>query len=180
MIVSAVARRYARAVLAAAIPARAEEQVLSDLAALDAALEANPAVRVKLRSPVLGLRRKAELVRAAVAAWNPSPVVARLLTTLADNGRAHLIREVLSAFRQELDRHRGIVEAQVATPAPLDPDSRKRLERSLGKLTGKTVRLVERTDPALLAGVVARIGSVVYDASVLARIERIRGALAGE
>lgn len=180
MIVSAVARRYAKAVLRAAMTARREDEILAELESLAEALSGSPVVRAKLRDPVLPRKRKTELVKAVLDAWKPSELTARLLLALAENGRMHLVPEVGQGYREELDRARGIVEAEVTSATPLDARSRSSLERALRALTSKSVRIIEKSDPSILGGVVARIGGIAYDASVVARIEKMRATLAGE
>ena len=69
------------------------------------------------------------------------------------------------------------MRAEVTTASPIGPDRAQAIERGLAKATGRTVRLGVRTDPALIGGVVARIGDTIYDGSVTTQLERMKKRL---
>jgi F-type H+-transporting ATPase subunit delta len=74
---------------------------------------------------------------------------------------------------------RRVVTAELTTAMPLPDSQRATLVAALGRAAGAEVALTERVDPALIGGVVARVGSVVFDGSVLTQIERMRRRLIG-
>ena len=65
----------------------------------------------------------------------------------------------------------------MTTAAPLPPDRAKALEQSLAEVTGRTVLLATAVDPSIIGGVVARIGSTVYDGSVTRQLEKMKERL---
>ena len=71
-----------------------------------------------------------------------------------------------------------IVRAEVTTAVTLSPDRAKAVEQSLARMTGRTVTLETRMDPSIIGGVVARIGSTVYDGSVATQLRKMREQLA--
>ena len=85
--------------------------------------------------------------------------------------------DLAAAYRERLLNHQNIVRAEVTSAAPLSPEKTKALEDSLSKVTGKKIDLSVSVDPELLGGVVARIGSTVYDGSVKTQLERMRQQL---
>jgi F-type H+-transporting ATPase subunit delta len=70
------------------------------------------------------------------------------------------------------------VRADVTTARDLTPDQTAILETEISRVAGKKAKLKFSTDPALVAGVVARIGSTVYDGSVRGQLDRLRTKLA--
>ena len=82
------------------------------------------------------------------------------------------------AYEALLDERLGYVRADVSSAHPLSNLQRANLEVELSRLAGKKAKLKFSTDPALLAGVVARVGSTVYDGSVRGQLERLRAKLA--
>jgi F-type H+-transporting ATPase subunit delta len=80
---------------------------------------------------------------------------------------------------QVLDERAGVIGAQVTSARPVSSDNRTLLEEKLAEMTGKKVRLAFDTDQSLLAGIVARIGSTIYDGSVRNQLERLGEELAG-
>jgi F-type H+-transporting ATPase subunit delta len=69
------------------------------------------------------------------------------------------------------------VRGTVLAAAPLGPDKVSALERSLSAATGKKVQLETQVDPSLIGGVVARIGSTVYDGSIRTQLQKVRQQL---
>jgi F-type H+-transporting ATPase subunit delta len=73
--------------------------------------------------------------------------------------------------------HRGIVRGTVTSAAPLAPEKVSALERSLSDATGKQVQFDLQVDPSLIGGVVAQIGSTVFDGSIRTQLQKIRQQL---
>ena len=105
-------------------------------------------------------------------------LLAKLLGLLAERDRLVLVPALLAAYRDRLLEFRHVVRAEVTTTVPLAPERAKNIEASLARLTGRTVALSTKVDPALIGGVVTRIGSTVYDASVTRHLERMKEKLA--
>jgi F-type H+-transporting ATPase subunit delta len=70
------------------------------------------------------------------------------------------------------------VRAEVTTATPLPADRAREIEQSLARATGRTVALTTRVAPEMIGGLVARVGSTVYDASVTTQLEKMRQQLA--
>jgi len=88
-----------------------------------------------------------------------------------------LLPDLLETYRARLLEHQNVVRAEVTTAAPLSDDRRKVIERSLAQVTGRTVVLTTRVAPEMIGGLVARIGSTVYDGSVTTQLEKMRQRL---
>jgi F-type H+-transporting ATPase subunit delta len=82
------------------------------------------------------------------------------------------------AFEIELDARLGFVRAEVSSAQQLDREQTAALEAGLTQLTGKQVRARFQVDPALIGGVVARIGSTVYDGSIRGQLDNLRRQIA--
>jgi F-type H+-transporting ATPase subunit delta len=99
------------------------------------------------------------------------------LYVVIDHRRVHEIPAMVESFEVLLDEHLGFVRADVASAKPLNDAQKAALEVQLTRMAGKQAKLNFQTDPALVAGVVARIGSKVYDGSVRGQLERLRSTL---
>jgi len=89
------------------------------------------------------------------------------------------LRDVAERFAQVLDERSGVVSASVTTAKPIPEDLKNQLRDTLAAATGRTVRVTFNTDEAIIGGVVARIGSTIFDGSVQNRLERLSDELAG-
>ena len=103
--------------------------------------------------------------------------VKKLLVLLTGQRKLVYLQDLAEAYRERLLAHQNVVRAEVTSAAPLSPAKTKALEESLSRVTGKKVELSVSVDPELLGGVVAKIGSTVYDGSVRTQLARMRQEL---
>jgi len=102
---------------------------------------------------------------------------ARLAQAEAD-ARSRSDAKLVDTIEEMNARHLKIVQAEVTTAGPLPAEDAARLQQRLGSLIGRTVTLTTRVDPALIGGMVTRIGSTVYDGSVATQLAALRQRLA--
>jgi len=176
---SVAANRYARALIDALYPAKAEAG-REQLVRLNALLDEKPEARRLFENPTVpGDKRKAFLKEIADALGFSSEI-RNFIGILIDRNRLDLLGEITKAYGRFLDEKSGIVRADVITAKPLDGAAERELVASLEKATGKQVRMKVSVDPALLGGVVARVGSTIYDGSLLQQLKSFKARLAQE
>lgn len=172
------ALRYARALLDVAIKERANlEEIEGDLAGFADLFTQYPALEKVLLNPAVPVPRKRAAVSAVLASAPVTPMVGKLLLLLADRDRLVLLPDLLAAYRDRMLEYRQVVRAEVTTATPIDATRAQQIQNSLAKTTGRTVTLSTRVDPRIIGGLVARIGSTVYDGSVVRQLERMRERL---
>jgi F-type H+-transporting ATPase subunit delta len=175
---STAATRYARALLDVAVKERADlDQIERELASFVDLLARYPALERVLLNPVVPVPRKRAAMDALTREASAPPILAKLLGLLAERDRLVLVPAMLAAYGDRLLDYRNVVRAEVTTTAPLSPERTKTLESSLARLTGRTVALSTKVDPGIIGGVVTRIGSTVYDASIARQLERMKEKL---
>jgi F-type H+-transporting ATPase subunit delta len=174
----AAAARYARAVLDVAIKEKANpEQIEREFADFAALLDAQPALKKVLTNPAVPVPRKRAAMAALVERTGLTPIVSKLLVLLAERDRLILLPDLLAAYRDRLADYRKIVRAEVTTAAPLSPERVQQIQKNLAEVTGRSVTLQTRVDPTILGGLVAKVGSVVYDASITRQLEKLKQRL---
>jgi F-type H+-transporting ATPase subunit delta len=171
------ANRYARALFDVA-------QQEGDVAAVGQALAAMADVfreHAEIIQPALNHgvpdAIKRTIVEAIADKVGSNPQVRKLIGVLAEGGRFDLLPYVADAYRERLLAHQNVVRADVTSAVPLTPENIKALETSLAGATGKRVELSTSVDKDLLGGLVARIGSTVYDGTVRTQLNKIRQTL---
>jgi F-type H+-transporting ATPase subunit delta len=174
MNITTIANRYARALADVSAERGVVDQVLADLTKFDGLLGSHAELRQVLATPTISLERKRGVLDALLARLTFQPTTVNFLQLLLANGRLHQLDQMLRALSRELDARAGIVAAEITTARELNGDQRDALERQLSTATGGRVRLQFRTDPALLGGLVARIGSTVYDGSIRNQLTQLR------
>ena len=179
MTLATAARRYARALFDVVLKQQGDlDRTGRELDEFAAMMAGNPALHAVIANPAVPASRKRAMVDALVAqAGTLSEPVARTLALLADRDRLALVPQIARAYGERLMDHRQIVRAEVTTAVPLDADRTKAIAEALGKATGRQVLVESKVDGAILGGVVARVGSIVYDGSVARQLERMKEQL---
>jgi len=173
----ASARRYARALFDVVSKSGDVDAALVELKALGSAISSHADLRRALTSPGVPLGAKQNVMRDVLGLQPVSKIVARLLTLVVENDDIDEIEQIVEAFEQRvLDLHH-VVRADITSAVPLPDDKVRAIEASLAEASGARVVITPRVDPAILGGVVAKVGSRVYDGSVARHLARIRARL---
>ena len=104
----------------------------------------------------------------------------RFIKAIADNGRLDILREIREAVAQRVDKSKNIQSVTLTCAAPPADEDLSALRAGLEKALGCQVRVETRQDPAILGGVIARVGSTIYDGSISGRLNRLRRELVKE
>ncbi len=172
---TAVARVYAQALFDAAREAGVVERVGRELGDFAAALAASAALRHVLHDPQVDAGGKRRVV--AELTHDAHPLLANALQLMLQKGRAPAIPGVAEHYAGLAAREADLVNVEVITAVALSASARERLVERVRAATGRRVQLAERVDPAVIGGLVLRIGDVIVDGSVRARINQLRRRL---
>jgi F-type H+-transporting ATPase subunit delta len=175
-----LAKRYAKALLAAIDHPAVAEGADAFLQAVVAATETSAELRDVMLNPAIPRQVRRAVLGALAREQQASPLVASFLAVVADHGRAEALPAIAEAFRAVKDQAVGVVPATLTTAAPLPADLVARANAVLEKLASRKVRLTCEVEPALLGGAVARIGSTVYDGSLSTQLGALRRRMAEE
>ena len=99
---------------------------------------------------------------------------------LADRRRLELLPDLAAVYTERLLEHQNVIQADVTTAAPIGPETAEAIAASLRSATGKQITMRVAVDPSLLGGVVARVGSTVYDGSVRTQLKKMRDQLVAQ
>ena len=182
------ANRYARAILEVAVKeaqgvggasavGETLQRIEQELAAFAELFNQHPTLEKVLLNPAVPVPQKRAAVIALTDRAQALPIVAKLLVVLAERDRLVLVPDLLAQYRERLLDYQNVVRAQVTTAMPLGTDRAKAIEASLARVTGRTVRLATAVDPTIIGGVVARIGSTIYDGSVTRQLQKMKARL---
>jgi F-type H+-transporting ATPase subunit delta len=173
----ASARRYGRALFDVVSKSGDVDAALAELKAIGDAVAGHADLRKALTSPGVPLGIKQNIARELLALQPPSKIVARLVSLIVENDDMDEMDLIVDAFEQRvLDLHH-VVRAEITSAVPLSSDRVAAIEAALASATGSRVVVTPRVDAALLGGVVAKVGSRVYDGSIARHLARIRARL---
>jgi F-type H+-transporting ATPase subunit delta len=180
---AAAAARYARALFDVARRNATEGkpgdpvQVGADLNAFVFLVSSSEELQRAMLNPALPPAPKLNIVQALLQASPLSQPVSRLLAMLAERDRIALLPDIATSYQERLLDFQKVVQAEVTTAVPLPADKAEALRASLAQATGRQVLLQTSVDPSILGGVVAKVGSRVFDGSVARHLERVKAQL---
>ncbi len=174
---SAVAERYAAALVDVAVERKNSETIKRNLAAFVEAFSSVADLRNALESPALNAEVKRKVIAEVAGKMGLDVAVRNFIYLVVDHRRTEILPEMEEAFLSELNERLGIVEAEVTSAHELNDDEKRQLRTVLEQRTGKKVEARFQIDGALLGGAIVRLGSTIYDGSVRDQLKRLREQL---
>lgn len=171
--------RYALALFELARDSKSIEAVEASLATVRDALTQSADFRTLTTSPMIARGAAVRSVLAVADQLGLDVTTRSFLGVLAENRRLAQLPAIVRAFRQLASRHRGEVAAEVTSAHPLDEDQVDALKQQLRRRVGRDVTVDLSVDPALLGGLVVRIGSQMIDSSIRTRLNSLAHAMKG-
>ncbi|HEY0727173.1 MAG TPA: ATP synthase F1 subunit delta [Pyrinomonadaceae bacterium] len=179
MSIQTVARRYASALADVIIERREEREVQKEIEVWASMIDSNPQLKEVFANPTVAYDQKRTVLEELISRTRVRETTASFLRVLLRNQRLAQLPEVSARLGQVLDERAGVVAAEITTARPIPEELKKSLHDTLASATGRTVRLTFATDEAIIGGLVARIGSTVFDGSVENNLERLAEGLVG-
>jgi len=176
---ASLAGRYASALFDLARDQRQIDSVGRSLDALSQALVDSKDFAELASSPLVRRDAAGQAVAAIAPPIGLDPITANFLGVLARNGRKGELRNVIRAFRRLASEHRGEVTADVTTARPLNDEQVSALKSQLRTRAGRDVAIDATVDPAILGGIVVKLGSQQIDASIRTKLNRLASAMKG-
>jgi len=171
-----IARVYARALFDAAREVRAVEPVGCDLGDFVAALAASASLRDALADPQIDTTAKQRILVEITRGGHP--LVANTIQLMLDRGRFDLVAELREAYEALAATEADLVKVEVTSAMELTAAAREKIAARVAEAAGRRVELAARVDPGIIGGLVLRVGDVIVDGSVQARIRQLRRRLA--
>jgi F-type H+-transporting ATPase subunit delta len=172
-----VANRYARALADVVAASGDYRKVLEELQDFERAYRESPELKEVFASPAVALPQKMKVLEAIGQKLGESPVTLNFLRVLLANYRMPLLEEAVQAYRKIANDRLGVVQVTISSASDLSEAERENVAGRFRELTGKQVELEFRLESELLGGILAQIGSTVYDGSVRGNLARMREQL---
>jgi F-type H+-transporting ATPase subunit delta len=154
------------------------QDALAQLREFDALAQQSKELRTALESPAVSPSRKRAVIGKFAEMLGSSGTIRNFLFVLSDKRRLSALHEIVDAFDVQLDARLGFVRVEVTSAQQLEQGEIDSLTQRLAGITGKQIRMKLQLDPRLIGGVVARVGSTVYDGSLRGRLDTLSRHLA--
>jgi F-type H+-transporting ATPase subunit delta len=176
-IVSGVAGRYATALFELAQDAGSVDAVAADLARFDQLIATQPDVERFVRSPVFSADEQMKALNPILAAVGISGLAANFLRLVAAKRRLFAVRDMVRGFNAMVDKSRGIARAEVTLAETPSAKVLGDVRQALKDVAGENVAVEVKIDPAIIGGIVVKLGSRMVDASLRTKLNGIRTAM---
>ncbi len=173
-ILASVAGRYASALFELAKDEGKLAEVEKDVVTFQNMIGESEDLQRLVRSPVISSSDQAKAIAALAGKAGLSPLTSNFLKVIATSRRLFTLSDTLKAFRGILARHRGEVTADVTSAVPLSEAQLNTLKDTMRIEVGKDVQINTKVDPALLGGLVVKIGSRMIDSSLRTKLDSLK------
>lgn len=171
-------RRYAAVLFEVVNQTGEVSRAQRDLSAFVDVVAGHPQLQAVLASPsVPAAKKRAVLEQVLNASGEITDAVRRLVLMLAERDRLGSLAMIAEAFTTRVMAHEKIVDATIETATPMPEAQRTALAAALSTAADADVRLHDTVNPDIVGGIIARVGSVVYDASLTHQLEKMRQRL---
>jgi F-type H+-transporting ATPase subunit delta len=174
-----LAQRYAAALFELADTKHQLDAVAADLGSLAKMVADSADFRRLINSPVLSRTDQGRAVAALAEKAGLNTLTAKFLGLLAKNRRLFALPAIIGAFRKILATRRGEMTAEVWSARPLSAEQQAALADAIKRAHGAKVSMEVRQDPALLGGLVVKVGSRMIDSSIRTKLQKLQLAMKG-
>jgi F-type H+-transporting ATPase subunit delta len=176
-ITSGMAGRYATALFELARDTDAIDAVKGDLDRFDAMIAESPDLLRLVRSPVFSADEQIKALTAVLERAGIGGIAAKFLKLVTANRRLFAVRDMVKGYRELVAAHKGQATAEVTVAEELKSEHLDALRDALKAISGKTVDLAVKVDPAIIGGLVVKLGSRMVDTSLRTKLNAIRHAM---
>tara|TARA_R110002096_G_scaffold42143_3_gene113554 strand:+ start:33697 stop:34236 length:540 start_codon:yes stop_codon:yes gene_type:complete len=174
-----LSRRYAKALMAIGLEDGSYQRIGQDVASMANAIQASGELSSLLTNPVFPRDEREKIVLAILQRIGASQTVINFSKLLLDRERLNIVPDISRELDVMIDEKSGQITAEVTSAVPLNSMQQNELKTTLESLSGKKVLLSTKEDPALLGGLIAKVGDLVYDGSIRTQLQEL-GRTLGE
>ena len=172
-----MASRYAKALFDLAREADVVDVVKSELDRFDALVAQSTDLARLVRSPVFSAHEQLQALSAVLERAGIAGLAANFLKLVTSNRRLFAVRDMIKAFRELVAQHKGEMTAAVTVAEQLKDEHSQALRAALKVVSGKDVDLDIKIDPAIIGGLVVKLGSRMIDTSLRTKLNTIKHAM---
>jgi len=175
--ISGMPGRYAMALFELSSEAKAIDAVAGDLARFQTLLDGSKDLTRLVNSPVFSAEEQMNAIQAVLKKAKIIGLAANFISLVAKNRRLFAVPAMINGFQSLVAQARGEVTAEVTSAETLTEDQKKAFAAELKKALGRRAIIVEKVDPALLGGMIVKVGSRMVDNTLKSKLNSLRIAM---
>lgn len=177
---SSVAGRYARALFDLASENKAVAEVAKALAAFQALVTESPDLQRLMSSPVFKTEDQVSAVAALASKAGISGLALNFLNVMSSNRRLAAVPGAIASFNALVAQAKGETTAEVTSAEKLSAKQLADLKAALKSATGSDVAITAKVEPAILGGLIVKVGSRMMDNSLRTKLNSLQVAMKGQ
>ena len=175
-----LAKRYAKALFAVGKEENAFDAYGKVLNEISEVIVSVPEVEDALANPMYPVEVRAKVMEHLISQIQAPPqVMVNFLNLLVQKKRAGVLPDIAEVFRMMVDVEMNVCQGSVVTATELSGDLQEKLQATLEKITGKKVVLSTEVDPAIIGGMIAKVGDLVLDGSLITQLKGLKESIKG-
>jgi F-type H+-transporting ATPase subunit delta len=172
-----MAGRYATALFELALEQNAVDVVRADLDRFDSLMAESSDLARLVRSPLFTAEEQVRALDAVLERAGIGGLSAQFLRVVTTNRRLFAVRDIAKAYRMLVARARGEVTAEVTLAEQPSETHLSKIKATIAEVTGKDVQVEVKVDPAIIGGLVVKLGSRMVDTSLRTKLNAIKHAM---
>ena len=168
-----MAGRYAAALFELAVDGGELDNTAGDFNAFGKILDESEDLQRLISSPVFSAEDQEQAISAILKKVGIGGLVSNALRLITKNRRLYAAADIIKAFNALHARHKGEIEAEVTSAVELSADQLTELKSTLKSVMGQDVGLKTHVDPALLGGLIVKVGSKMIDSSLKTKLNNL-------
>ncbi|MGE0004464.1 MAG: F0F1 ATP synthase subunit delta [Parvibaculaceae bacterium] len=177
--VSGVPGRYATALFELAQEGNSVDEIGADLATFQALLDESDDLKRLVRSPVFSAEDQISALEAIASRAGIKSLALNFIKLVAQNRRLFVLTDMIKAYRTLVAQSKGEISAEVTSADALSPTHLAELKAAIKTSVGRDVQLSTRVDPAILGGLIVKVGSRMVDNSLKTKLQNLKIAMKG-
>ena len=170
---------YAQAIYEAASSAKEEEKILSDVDALNKAIEADSHIMTMLSNPLWQSSAKKDALEEIGNKLKLNKITVNALLTMAENNRLNLLPHICEEYRKIYYKANNIAEVLVKSVIELTTEQDNHLKKALEKWLSKKVVIKYKIEPEIIGGLLIECNSTQFDDSIKGKLEKLKNVMKG-
>ena len=174
-----LARRYAKALFAVGKEDGAFADYAETLNRLSELFVGMKEVSDALTNPLYPEDVRLKVMEKLVVALQAPAVMVNFCKLLVEKRRAAILPDIAEVYQEMVDRDRNLLRGTLVAAGEIGPELSAKVKATMEKLTGKQVELTSRIDPAIIGGMVAKVGDLVLDGSIRTQLAGLKESIKG-
>lgn len=177
MINTAIARRYAKALVQLGSENNLIDCFSRELSVVDQLFSGNVELRAAFGNPAFTTEQKKQIMKDLIARLGFSELVSHFLLLLVDKRRVMFLSQIVKSYNQLADEQSGVIRPVITSAFPLAESQVAAIKGAMEQKSGKKVLPEVTVDSSLIGGIVTQVGDIAYDSSVKTQLARIHDIL---